>query len=213
MDEILLILADSSDIYEFSSKQVDFLDDKWSGSWVVSDALGSAPELQGALSKNPDIFNEDAFIGEDYRKTYKIFEEENNQKIVFNTDIVNQDVITVSGTLVTETSENGVVTQTPVANKYAYITIKPIFINTSREIRIKTDINGEFNGDINIDKTIRTPANSFFIFQISPTESEQLSIKKYYLSVEIRQIDINGDVTFRKEVLQAKLNVVKQGVL
>jgi hypothetical protein len=41
-------------------------------------------------------------------------------------------------------------------------------------MRIKTDSDGNFTYDFNIGPTIKTPANSFFIFQIMSLQSELL---------------------------------------
>jgi len=46
-----------------------------------------------------------------------------------------------------------------------------------------------------------------------PLQSEQLEVGTYYLSVEVKQKDDNDNIIFRREVLQAKLKMVKQGVL
>ena len=56
-------------------------------------------------------------------------------------------------------------------------------------------------------------ADSYFIFQLSPSESEVLNVGKYYLSIQVEQDDGAASVIFRKEVMQAKLIITKQGVL
>lgn len=214
METIDLIVGDSSDIFNFSSKQVGSLSSLWEGSWVISDTLGSAPELQGILTKNPAILNDDSLVGEEYRKSYKIFEEETGQEVTFIADVINANLVTVQGKVtVDDIDANGTITKIPVEDKYVYITLKGLFKKSEREIRVKSDGNGDFTVVFDLSETEKTPADSFFIFQIMPTDSAQLSVKKYYLSVEIRQKDALGEVVFRREVLQARLNMNKQGVL
>jgi hypothetical protein len=102
----------------------------------------------------------------------------------------------------------------PETERYITITIKGVFVPFTREQRIKTDSDGNFTYDFNIGKTIKTPANSFFIFQIMPLQSEQLQVGKgYILSVEVKEKDTNDNIIFRREVLQAKLKITQQGVL
>lgn len=209
MEEIELIIGDSSDLYEFSSKQVSSLDSSWEGSWVVSVTLGGTPITSGSLAKNPDILNEDSLVGEEVEKSYKIFKGEGNEIIDFNTDVLTGDTLTVSGNMYTLSSQ----TQTPVADQYAYITIKGIFSGNARTERIKTDINGDFSVDISLLETIKIPANSYFIFQILPSDSALLTESTYYVTAEIRQKDQSQTLIFRKEVLQAKLKMKKQGVI
>ena len=214
MEEINLILGDSSDIYEFSSKQVEVLDSFWEGSWVVSDTLGSTPLLTGNLVKNEDIFNDDSLIGEDFRKTYKIFETTELEKVEFNADIIVGSTCTVSGRIYRDGIDGGGnPIEIPEVDRYITITIKGIFVSYSREIRVKTDINGEFIYDFDIGATVKIAANSFFIFQLSPLESEQLDVKSYILSIEVRQKDAGNFTIFRREVLQAKLKMTTQGVV
>ena len=214
MEEIELIVGDSSSIYEFSSKQVASLDDKWDGSWVVSDTLGGKPILEGVLVKNKDIFNADSLQGEELRKTYKIFEATELEKVQFNEDVISGETCTVSGKMYRDgTDTDGNVIKIPEEDRYITVTIKGIFSGFKREQRIKTDSDGNFTYDFNIGKTVKTPANSFFIFQIMPLQSEQLEVGTYYLSVEVKQKDDNDNIIFRREVLQAKLKMVKQGVL
>jgi hypothetical protein len=205
MEEISLIIGDSSSIYEFSSKQVSELDALWEASWVVSDTLGSTPILTGNLVKNEDIFNDDSLIGQDFRKTYKIFETDETEVVAFNPDIIVDSTCTVSGNM----TKGGVAE----ADRYITITIKGIFVSYSREVRVKTDINGDFTYDFNIGPTVKTPANSYFIFQLSPLDSEQLENKSYILSVEVRQKDVSDNIIFRREVLTAKLKMTIQGVV
>lgn len=121
MEEIYLIKGDSSDIYEFMSKEIPTLDASWTGSWAISNKLGQAAIQVGALSKNQTIYEADQV-------------------------------------------------------------------------------------------TVKTPADSFFIFQISPTSSELLEAGKYILAVEINQT-VDTVVVFRKEVMQNKLIITEQGVL
>lgn len=210
MEEIELIVGDSSNIYEFSSKQVDLLNENWEGSWVVAAALGGEPILSGNLLKNIDIFNEDSLEGEDYKKSYKLFEGQDGEILEFNDDIITDNILSVSGRIY---STSGT-TEVPTAYRYAYITIKGVFVPHTREIRIKTDADGNFTGEINLSNTLKTPANSFFIFQILPLESEQLtSGNTYFISVEVRQKNDLDELVFRKEVFQAKLKMKPQGVL
>jgi len=210
MDSISLIIGDSSDIYEFSSKQVSSLDASWEGSWVISDTLGGTEKLTGSLVKNIDIYNEDSLVGEDYRKSYKLFEGLEGELLEFNTDTETDGIITVSGKIFIKSIAG---TEVPVANRYAYITVKGVFVPYTREVRIKTAADGLFSVDIDLNKTVKTPANSFFIFQILPLESEQLTESSYVVSVEVRQKDTNGTIIFRKEVFQSKLKMLAQGVL
>jgi hypothetical protein len=210
MEEISLILGDSSDIYEFSSKQVEVLDDRWEGSWVVAQTLGGTPVVQGDLIKNIDIYNEDSLVGEDYKKSYKLFEGQDGELLEFNEDVIADNITTVSGKIYTEASDG---TKIGVANRYAYITVKGVFVPHTRELRIKTDADGNFTTDFDFGKTIKTPANSFFIFQILPLQSEQLTESSYVVSVEVRQKDNDDNLIFRKEVFQSKLKMKAQGVL
>lgn len=210
MEEIELIRADSSNIYEFSSKQVDLLDDGWEGSWVVAPTLGGEPVIQGDLIKNIDIYNEDSLVGEDYKKSYKLFEGEEGELFEFNEDIITDNITTVSGKIYTEASDGSKI---GVANRYAYITVKGVFVSHARELRIKTDADGNFSTDFDFSKTIKTPANSFFIFQILPLDSEKLTEDSYVVSVEVRQKNNDGVLIFRKELFQAKLKIKQQGVL
>lgn len=123
MDEIYLIKGDSSDIFEFLSKEVPLLDDTWEASWAITLKMGDTPIMTGALTKNADIFNVDGV-------------------------------------------------------------------------------------------TVKTPANSFFIFQLTPSQTETLAVGKYYIGVEIRQMDLTTNIpTFRKEVMQEKLVIKEQVVL
>lgn len=205
MEEISLIIGDSSSIYEFSSKQVGELDAFWEASWVVSDTLGSAPLLTGNLVKNEDIFNNDSLVAQDFRKTFKIFETDDTEVVIFNPDVIVDSTCTVSGNMSKATVAE--------ADRYITITIKGIFVPYSREVRVKTDVNGDFTYDFDIGPTVKTPANSFFVFQLSPLDSEQLENKAYVLSVEVRQKDVSNFVIFRREVLQAKLKMTIQGVV
>ena len=214
MEEIEIILGDSSSIYEFSTKQVDTLSSLWEGSWTIADKLGATPIITGNLVKNEDIFNADSLVGEDFRTTYKIFESTDLEKVTFNSDVIVNDIATISGKMFTEgTDGEGLPIEIPEVDRYITITIKGVFVNFSRDIRLKTDAQGEFTYDFNIGATVKTAANSFFIFQLMPLESQQLSVKSYILSVEVRRLDDVGVVEFRREVLQAKLKVNEQGVL
>lgn len=121
MEEIYLIKGDSSDIYEFMSKDIPVLDAEWEATWAISPKLGQAAIQSGTLLKNQTIYEADQV-------------------------------------------------------------------------------------------TVKTPANSFFIFQISPTISELLAPGKYVLAVEIAQT-VAAEVVFRKEVMQNKLIITEQGVL
>ena len=205
MDEIVLIKGDSSDIYEFSSRQIDHLDDKWEGKWVVSQTLGSEPILQGNLIKNDTIYNNDSLIGEDYRKSFRIFEGKPTETIEFNDDVIEDGVLTVSGTILENTS--------PVPFKYAFITVKGVFVNYSREVKVQADELGEFSVDISLDNTVKIPAESFFIFQISPAESATLEEGNHSLTIEISQLNDVGEAIFRKELLQSRLKITKEGLI
>ncbi len=217
MEEILLIQGDSSDIWEFSSKQVSNLPSNWEGSWVVSDTLGGTPILEGTLTKNENIYNSDSLIGEDFRKTYKIFESTGLEKVVFNDDVISgadNEICTVSGRMYHDSTDaDGNAIEVPEADRYITITLKGVFVDFSREMRIKTDANGNFTHDFNIGATIKTSADSFFIFQIMPLQSQQLTAgTTYVLSIEVRELDGNGEPIFRREVLTAKLKMLQQGV-
>ena len=214
MEEIKIVKGDSSSIYKFSTKQVDTLDNSWEGSWAIADKLGEAPVLYGNLVKNEDIFNEDSLVGEDFRTTYKIFESNDTEKVIFNDNIIVGETATISGRMFTEGTDNtGAIIEIPEVDRYITVTIKGVFVNFSRTIRLKTDAQGNFSHDFNIGRTIKIPRNSFFIFQLMPLESQQLSVKNYVLSVEIRQRDTQGTIIFRREVLRAKLKVLEEGVL
>ena len=208
MDTITIIKADASDIFEFSSKQVEVLDSLWEGSWTVADELGGVPVLEGSLSKNENIMNDDSLEFEDFRKSYKIYETDDKELVRFNDDVILGTSCVVSGKMY----KDGVDIEIPEVDRYITITLKGIFVTYSREIRLKTDANGEFSHNFNIGATIKTPANSFFIFQMMPLQSELLDIKTYIISIEVRQKDIEGVIVFRREVLQNKLKVTKQGV-
>lgn len=214
MEEITLICGDSSSIYEFSSKQVASLDSYWDGSWVVSETLGGTPVLEGTLVKNEDIKNSDSLVGEEFRKSYKIFEPTELEKVQFNEDIISGNTCTVSGKMFRDgTDTDGNIIEVPEADRYITITLKGIFSGFTREKRIKTDIDGNFTYNFNIGNTVKTPANSFFIFQLMPLQSEQLEVGTYFLSVEVRQKDDADNIIFRREVLTAKLKMTQQGVL
>ena len=208
MDTITIIKADASDIFEFSSKQVEVLDSLWEGSWTVADELGGVPVLEGSLSKNENIMNSDSLEFEDFRKSYKIYETDDKELVRFNDDVILGTSCVVSGKMY----KDGVDIEIPEVDRYITITLKGIFVTYSREIRLKTDANGEFSHNFNIGATIKTPANSFFIFQMMPLQSELLDIKTYIISIEVRQKDTEGIIVFRREVLQSKLKVTKQGV-
>ncbi len=121
MDEIILIKGDSSELYQFSSKDVPVLDSTWEGKWAVSSKLGDASILEGNLTKNDVIYESDS-------------------------------------------------------------------------------------------TTVKTPANSYFIFQITPNECDSLKVGKYILAVEISKIE-NSVPVHRHELMQVKLNIKEQGVL
>jgi hypothetical protein len=214
METIELIKGDSSDIYEFSSKQVSNLSDNWEGSWVISDTLGSEAILSGELTKNENIYNDNSLIGEDFRKTYKIFEQTNLEKVVFNDNVINGSHCTVSGTMFrNDTDSDGNAIEVPEYDRYITIILKGVFVDYSREQRIKTDVDGNFSYDFDIGSTIKIPENSFFIFQLMPLQSEQLEAgKTYVLTVEVREMDSNNSPIFRREVLQAKIKVTQEGV-
>ena len=213
MNTITIIKADASDIFEFASKQVEVLDSLWEGSWTVSEELGEVPVLEGTLSKNENIMNNDSLEFEDFRKSHKIYEADDKELVRFNDDVIVGTSCIVSGKMYKdEVDANGDLIEVPEIDRYITITIKGIFVSYSREIRLKTDINGEFSHDFNIGATIKTPANSFFIFQMTPLQSELLKVKTYILSIEVRQKDALGAIIFRREVLQNKLKVTKQGV-
>ena len=211
MEQIELIVGDSSDLYEFSSKQVSELDDTWEGSWNVALTLGGTPVVSGSLIKNQDVLNDDSLEDEDFEKSYKIFKGEDNELIEFNADVITSSTATISGNIYTLNSDG--IAHDPVQNRYAYITIKGIFSSYSRTERIKSDSNGDFSIDISLTQTVKIPANSYFIFQILPTDSVQLTEKTYFVSAEIRQRDDLDNLIFRKEVLQSKLKMKDQGVL
>ncbi len=214
MEEITLICGDSSDIFEFSSKQVDTLTNLWEGSWVISETLGGNPILEGPITKNEDILNNDSLVDQDFRTTYKIFETTELEKVIFNQNVIVGNTCTISGKMYLDgVDANNDPIEVPEVDRYITVTIKGIFVSYSREMRVQTDINGEFSIDFNIGATIKTPLNSFFIFQIMPLHSEQLLNKTYYLTVEVRQKDIGDIVVFRKELLQTKLKITKQGVI
>lgn len=61
----------------------------------------------------------------------------------------------------------------------------------------------------NLDKSVD---EAYFIFQLLPADTEQLDVGKYYLSIQIQQDNGSGTLLFRKEVMQAKLIITKQGV-
>jgi len=213
MELITLIQGDSGDAYEFSSKQVSVLDTTWSGSWTVSDTLGGTPIINGNLIKNTDILNNDSLVNEDFNTTYKIFNLI-DELLILDTPVISGTSATITGKIYKNTLDsNGVTVETPVANKYAYITIKGIFVTYTRTIKVKSDANGLFSAVFDLTETIKTPANSFFVFQISPLQSEVLSIGDHILSIEVKQTDSAGNIIFRREVLQAKLRVTGQGVL
>ena len=213
MEEIELIVGNSSPVFEFSSKQVDSLDDRWDGTWAISDKLGGNAILEGDLVKNKDIKNNDSLQGEEFRKTYKIFEATELEKVQFNEDIISGETCTVSGKMYRDgTDTDGNVIKIPEEDRYITVTIKGIFSGFKREQRIKTDSDGNFTYNFNIGKTVKTPANSFFIFQIMPLQSEQLEVGTYYLSVEVKQKDDNDNIIFRRETLHAKLKMITQGV-
>jgi len=212
---IELITGDSSDIYEFSSKQVKDLDTKWVGSWVVADTLGGTPVLTGALTKNENILNADSLQAQDFRKTFKIFEATNLEKVQFNDDVVSGSSCIVSGRMFHDSTDtSGAKIEVNEANRYITITLKGVFVPFTREIRVKTDSNGLFTFNFNIGATIKTQAESFFIFQLMPLQSEQLVAgTTYSLSVEVKELDAAGVVIFRREVLQEKLKMLAQGVI
>lgn len=217
MDTIELIRGDSSDIYEFSSKQLPELDEYWEGSWVISDTLGSLPILERNLVKNIDIFNDDSLINEDYKRTYKIFEGEPDDRVEFNEDSIDTDtnIVTLTGSAFS--NEGGV--ESPLPNKYLYIKIKGLFVTAEREKRVKTDSEGNFSVELDLNKTIKTKANSFFIFQVMPVDSEKLVSDNYVLAIEVRQNSTldstseDNEILFRKEVFRAKLKIINEGVL
>jgi len=200
-----LIKGDSSDIWEFYSKEIPELDNFWSGKWVISENLGDNIILQGELTKNKNIYYNNSLINEDFRKTYIIFEELKTEEVIFNNDIIENNKVTISG--------NININLVPEINKYITIKIKGIFTESKREIRVKTDKLGNFSCIFDLSPTVKTSENSFFIFQLSPTDSEKLNVSTYSLSIEIKQEDINSKVIFRKEILQTKLKILQQGVL
>lgn len=214
MEEITCIVGDSGDIFEFSSKQISQLDNNWDGTWVISKTLGGEPILTGNLTKNNDIKKNDSLVDEDFRKTYKIFEPNSKEKVEFNDDKISGNYCIVSGMIYTEGTDNeGLPIKIPEVDKYITITIKGVFVSYSRSQRVKTDAEGNFTYEFNIGETIDTPADSFFIFQLMPFESELLEVGTYILSVEVKEKDINNKIIFRREVLQAKLKMTTQGVL
>jgi hypothetical protein len=211
MEEIVLIIGDSSDLYEFISKQVPILDDTWEASYVVSEVLGGTPVISGDLVKNEVIYNEDSLVGEDTRNSYKIFEphETSPEFIEFNVDNIVDNICVVSGVIKRKEGTSTIVVQ----DKYAYITIKGVFVPHSRTERVKSDIDGNFSINFDLNNTIKTPQNSFFIFQLVPSKSEQLLERTYFLTIEIRQKNVSDEVMFRKEIMQVKLKMTKQGIL
>ena len=56
--------------------------------------------------------------------------------------------------------------------------------------------------------TTNEPANSYFIFQILPNESETLNIGKYILAIQVENLSLGH----RREIVQTKLNIIKQYV-
>jgi len=196
-------IGDSSDLWEFSSKDIPVLDINWTGSWTIAESIGETPVLQGNLTKNIDIFNEDSLINEPLRNSYKLFEPD-DETVTFNDNVQDGSTVTVSGTV----TKDGAA----VPSKYIYIIVKGLFVPHSRTIRTQCDVNGEFSVQLNLDITLKTPADSFFIFQLMPTDSETLLEKTYYLTCEVKQDDA-GTIKFRKELLQLKLKMIKQGVI
>jgi len=199
METIELIKGDSSSIFEFSNKQVPTLGDDWEGGWFVSEALGTKPILEGSLMKNSPIFNNDSLVGEEFRKTFKIFEGSETEKVQWNEDIIDEESAIISGIVHID--------NIPQPNRYITVQLKGIFSSFTRDIRIKTDEEGKFSYDFNIGNTVKTPENSFFLFQLMPLESELLEVKTYMISIEIRQLDNESKLQFRKVVMQAKLKI------
>jgi len=214
METIELIKSDSSDIFEFSSKQVSALGNTWVGSWVVSDTLGGDAVLEGTLTKNENIYNNDSLTGKDFRKSYKIFEPTNLEKVRFNDNVISGNSCIVSGNMYHDSKDNdGNAIEVPESDRYITVTLKGVFVDFTREERVKTDEDGNFSINFNTGATVKTPAESFFIFQIMPLQSELLEAgKTYTLSVQVRENDANGNPIFRREVMQSKLKILAEGV-
>lgn len=51
-------------------------------------------------------------------------------------------------------------------------------------------------------------ADSNFVFQIYPTESDLLPVGKHFLTVEIKNLSIN----YREELVQSKIKVLPNGI-
>jgi len=209
MENISLILGDSSDIYEFSSKQVDVLDETWDGSWTISESMGDTPILEGDLIKNENIYNDDSLTGEEIIISYKLIDPKDGMKVEYVSEEID-GILTITGSI-TLLNEDKIII--PFVGEYITFTVKGKFLKYSRTKMVKTDDLGNFVAIIDLNNTIKTPEKSFFIFQLMPSLSERLEEKTYILSIEIRKKDINDELEFRKEIYHAKLKMTKQGVI
>lgn len=204
-----LIKGDSSDIFEFSTKDVPILDDRWVGTFAVkTNLIDDIAVVSGALTKNPIIYNEDSLVGSELDIETELFQPDDKKETVteisYITDEINKTA-TVTGTILL----NGSV----VVERWVYITIIDKFnTKNKRRSKVKSDVNGEFSLLFSTDVTIKHNANEFLIFQLTPQQSELLEPEKYNLVVEIQQLDINDNIIFRKEVMQEKLVVSQEGI-
>jgi hypothetical protein len=214
MDTINLIIGDSSDIYEFSSKQIGLMDSFWEGSWVISEALGSEPILEGNLIKNDNIYNSDSLEGEEVKEKFKIFEQSDDMELRIDSSVVDGSTYTIQGKIFKTSKDiEGNPIEIPFENTYITVSIKGKFVDYTRSTMVNTNSEGIFTAVFDLSNTIKTPANSLFIFQLMPLQSELLEEKIYFISVEVRQKNDMDEVIFRREVLQAKLKMLKQGVI
>lgn len=55
------------------------------------------------------------------------------------------------------------------------------------------------------------PAGSYFILQLSPADTEQLSPGTWYVTVQVKRT-VSGTLVFRREVMQQKIKIKPQGV-
>ena len=51
-------------------------------------------------------------------------------------------------------------------------------------------------------------ADSAFVFQITPTESDMLGVGRFFISIEVR----NDTISFNKEIVQTSLTLKESGI-
>lgn len=77
----------------------------------------------------------------------------------------------------------------------------------SRENKIVTKEDGIFSIEVFLGNTIKVEENNGFIFQIPSSITEALDKGRYFLTLTITKKELDGTISFQKEIIQTKLDI------